>query len=79
MAHSLVRAIHASGLQHDTFKERIKVGNEQGWYKYPLGTNVPLVELLQEVLMCWDTLLFMLNHLRILRPVHFSYLIPRIV
>lgn len=63
---SLVHAIRASGLQRDTFKERIKVGNEQGWYKYPLGMNVPLVELLQEVLTCWEMLLFMLNRLRIL-------------
>ena len=78
-ARSLVRAIRASGLQRDAFKERIKVGNEQGWYKYPSGTNVPLVELLREVLMCWDMLLFMLNRLRILQPVRFSYLIPRIV
>ena len=72
-ARSLVCAIRASGLRHDTFQERIRVGNEHGWHKYPLGTKVPLVELLREVQMCWDMLLFMLNHLRILRPVHFSY------
>ena len=68
-AHSLVRAICASGLQHDTFQEQIKVGNEQGWYKYPPGMKVLLVELLCEVVTCWDMLLFLLNHLRILRLV----------
>ena len=70
--HSLVRAICASGLWHDTFQERIKVGNEQGWYKYPPEMKVPLVELLHEVVTRWDTLLFLLNRLRILRPVCLS-------
>ncbi|KIM56457.1 hypothetical protein SCLCIDRAFT_49656, partial [Scleroderma citrinum Foug A] len=65
---SLVCAIHASGLRCDTFWERIKVGNEQGWYKYPLEMKVPLVKLLHEVVTRWDTLLFLLNRLRILRP-----------
>ena len=72
-ARSLVRAIRASGLWCDAFQERIRVGNQHGWHKYPPGTKVLLVELLREVQMHWDMLLFMLNHLRILRPVRFSY------
>ena len=65
-ARSLVHAIHASGLRRDVFQERKRVGNEHGWHKYPPGTKVRLVKLLREVQMHWDTLLFMLNHLRIL-------------
>ena len=72
-ARSLVRAIRASGLWCDAFQERIRVGNQHGWHKYPPGTKVLLVELLREVQMHWDMLLFMLNRLRILRPVRFSY------
>ena len=71
-ARSLVCAIHASGLQRNTFQERIKVGNEQGWYKYLPEMKVPLVEPLHEVVTHWDTLLFLLNCLRILRPVCLS-------
>ena len=71
-ARSLVHAIRASGLWCNTFQERIKVGNEQGWYKYPPEMKVLLVELLHEVVTRWDTLLFLLNHLRILRLVCLS-------
>jgi len=71
-AHALVRAIHASGLRREAFQERIRVGNAQGWHKYPPATQVPLVELLHEVLTRWDTIFFLLNRLRILCPVCYS-------
>ena len=50
----LICAIHASGLQWDTFHERVKQGNCQGWHKWPVDTKVPFVELLCEVVTCWD-------------------------
>jgi len=71
-AHALVHAICASGLQREAFQEWIRVGNAQGWHKYPPATQVPLVELLREVLTCWDTIFFLLNRLRILCPVRYS-------
>ena len=49
---ALVHAIRASGLQCEAFQEWIRVGNAQGWHKYPPATQVPLVELLREVLTC---------------------------
>lgn len=67
----IVRTIRASGLRRDQFDDLVKTGNEKGWFQDAAGTVVviPEVQLLRDVPTRWDATLYMLNRLRVLRPV----------
>ena len=67
---SVVRAIRGSGMRRDTFKEVIKNGNANKWFKE--GSKVVVLkelELLRDVRTRWDSVYQMLNRLRELQPV----------
>ncbi|KIM64084.1 hypothetical protein SCLCIDRAFT_23712 [Scleroderma citrinum Foug A] len=48
-------------------KERIKVGNSQGWHKYPAKTVILAMELLRKVATCWHSQYLMVNCVQVLR------------
>lgn len=65
LARSIIRSIRASGKRREMFDTLIKDGNEKGWY----GCIVPLLQLLQDVKTRWDSVFYMIQRLRLLRPV----------
>ena len=69
-ARSVVRAIRGSGMRRDTFRDVIKNGNANKWFKE--GSKVVVLkelELLRDVRTRWDSVYRMLSRLRELRPV----------
>jgi hypothetical protein len=69
-ARSVVRAIRGSGMRRDTFRDVIKNGNANKWFKEgPKVVIVKELELLRDVRTRWDSVYAMLNRLRELRPV----------
>ena len=72
LARSVVRAIRASGMRRDAFKEVIENGNAKGWFQRgqdPESVQVADLQLLRDVRTRWDSVYRMLERLRIMRPV----------
>jgi len=76
LTHSVVNAIRALGSRREAFAHVIKDGNAEQWFKQgdPLKiVELKHLELLRSVRTQWDSVFYMLNQLRELRPVcHFS-------
>lgn len=72
-ARSVVRAIRASGKRRDDFLDAIKTGNDKDYFftdeQPPKNVELPELELLRDVRTRWDSVFFMLQRLRTLRPV----------
>lgn len=71
-AHGVVRAIRVSGKRRDAFDEMVKLGNTNKWFKVGNPAKVVMLkelQLLQDVRTRWDSIFFMLNRLREMRPV----------
>jgi hypothetical protein len=70
LGRTIVRAIRASGLRRDEFLNVIRTGNLQEWFKAPSGEveQIPELQLLRDVKTRWDSIYFMINRLRVLRP-----------
>ena len=71
-----VRGIRASGQRRDAFSATIQNGNEHGWFTNPATKEiikVPEYQLLRDVKTRWDSVYYMINRLRILRPVRHSH------
>jgi hypothetical protein len=73
LGHNIVHVLRSSGQRHDLFEDVICDGNAKGWF---LDDNVPpkpyefpLVQLLCDMVVRWDTLYYMVRRLRELRPV----------
>lgn len=66
-----VRGIRSSGLRRDQFSDIVKSGNEKGWFHRPSGDviKVPEKELIRDVSTRWDSTFYMINRLRVMRPV----------
>jgi hypothetical protein len=66
-----IHSICASGLRRDQFADMVKAGNARGWVHDLAGhpIQVPQKELIHDVVTRWDSTYYMLNCLRILRPV----------
>jgi hypothetical protein len=80
VARAAVRAIRETGERRLAFNSIIKSGNEKGWFKAE-GSSVPIrlkeLQLLRDVRTRWDSVYFMLNRLREMRPVWLLYLAHR--
>ncbi|OJA12309.1 hypothetical protein AZE42_10247 [Rhizopogon vesiculosus] len=67
LGHQTVKAIHASGQQHEEFVHLIESCNSSGLFKLEgKVVQVPQYQLLWDVSMRWDSTYFMINHLRAL-------------
>jgi hypothetical protein len=74
LGRNVVRVIRASGIRRDAFDEVINDGNRRGWFKARDGQPVKVqpLQLLRDVRTRWDSVFYMLNRLREMRPVRFS-------
>jgi hypothetical protein len=77
LGRNVVRIIRASGTRRDAFNEVIENGNARGWFVVgqPPNQNTITVkpkQLLRDVRTRWDSIYYMLNRLREMRPVRFS-------
>lgn len=72
VARAAVRAIRETSDRRSAFSGIIKSGNEKGWFKTE-GSSVPIrlkeLQLLRDVRTRWDSVYYMLNRLREMRPV----------
>ena len=78
LGRAVVRAIRASGARRDAFDDVIKTGNEKGWFREGTPPNqrsikVKQLQLLRDVSTRWDSVYYMLNRLREMRPVCLPY------
>jgi hypothetical protein len=73
LCRSTVRAVRASGGRRDHLAEVIADGNKKGWFKStedPAVTiQVKQLQLVRDMKVRWDSLYFMINRFRKLRPV----------
>lgn len=71
-ARAVVQVLRASGKRRDDFDKVIKDGNREGWFKQGQPSRVvqlkPL-QLLRDVCTRWDSVYYMLNRIRQMRPV----------
>ncbi|KIL57978.1 hypothetical protein M378DRAFT_188346 [Amanita muscaria Koide BX008] len=71
LGRTIVRIIRSSGQRRDAFDEHIRDGNAKGWFRHegsPTPVQLPLLQLLHDVRTRWDSVYFMIQRLRILRP-----------
>jgi hypothetical protein len=71
-ARGVVRAIRVSGKRRDAFDEMVKLGNTNKWFKVGNPAKVVMLkelQLLRDVRTRWDSIFFMFNRLREMRPV----------
>jgi len=72
LGHTVVRSIRASGLRRDSFDEVVKNGNAKNWFKSgtpPEVIKIQPLQLLRQVRTRWDSVYYMVNRLREMRPV----------
>ncbi|KIL54972.1 hypothetical protein M378DRAFT_18367 [Amanita muscaria Koide BX008] len=69
-ARKLVRLLRSSNQRKRGLQSLIEVGNERGWFSDSEGNviQVPALQPLQDVKTRWDSVYFMLQRLRALRP-----------
>jgi hypothetical protein len=73
----VVWAIRVSGKCRDAFDEIVKLGNTNKWFKVGNPSKVVmLMQLLQDVHTCWDSIFFMLNRLHKMHLVLLSLPMP---
>jgi hypothetical protein len=76
LARGAIRVIRVSGKRRDAFTDVVRHGNAKGWFKSGTPPKIVLVkelELLRDVRSRWDSVYFMVNRLREMRPVQFSF------
>jgi hypothetical protein len=74
LGRTVVRIIRASGTRRDAFDDVVATGNTKGWFKQGRPPNEKTVrlkqlQLLRDVRTRWDSVYYMLNRLREMRPV----------
>lgn len=76
LGRAVVRAIRASGTRREAFDDAIETGNAKNWFKDGKKTiRVKPLQLLRDVSTRWDSVYYMINRLREMRPVsHFSHI-----
>jgi len=72
----VVRKIRSSGQRREHFKSIIVEGNSKAHFTHPDGRAimVPILQLLRDVKTRWDSIYYMINRLRIMRPAIDSFL-----
>jgi hypothetical protein len=77
VARAAVRVIRETSERRTAFNGVIKSGNNNGWFKKE-GSSEPVqlkeLQLLRDVRTRWDSVYYMLNRLREMRPVWLRYL-----
>ena len=68
LGRQIVKAIRASSLRRDAFTRVVRAGTSTGLF------NVPDYQLLRDVNTRWDLVYYMINRLRVMRPVSFLFL-----
>jgi hypothetical protein len=70
LGRAVVRAIRASGSRREAFDDVIVTGNAKNWFKDGGETiQVKPLQLLRDVSTRWDSVYYMINRLREMRPV----------
>jgi hypothetical protein len=72
LGRTVVRSIRASGLRRDSFDEVVINGNAKQWFKAgtpPQVVKIQPLQLLRQVRTRWDSVYYMANRLREMRPV----------
>ncbi len=72
LGRTVVRSIRASGLRRDSFDDVVKNGNTKNWFKVgnpPKVVKLLPLQLLRQVRTRWDSVYYMVNRLREMRPV----------
>ena len=73
LGHNIVHILQSSGQRRDLFEDVIHDGNAKGWFLddnvFPKPYELPLVQLLCDMVVRWDTLYYMVRCLPELRPV----------
>lgn len=76
LGRNIVRVLRSSGQRRDLFEDIIRDGNAKGWFLDddvpPKPYELPLVQLLRDMVVRWDTLYYMVRRLRELRPVRLN-------
>ena len=75
LGRAVVRAIRASGARREAFDDVIQNGNAKHWFKDgETIIEVKSLQLLRDVSTRWDSVYYMINRLREMRPVsHFNH------
>ena len=72
LGRNIVRVLRNSGQRHDLFDDIVQDGNEKEWIQAgdpPVTVELPLVQLLRDIITRWDTVYYMVRRLHEMRPV----------
>ena len=72
LGRNIVRVLRSSGQRRDLFDDIVQDGNVKGWFQAgtpPEHIQLPLVQLLRDMITRWDTVFYMVRRLREMRPV----------
>ena len=72
LGREVVRSIRVSGKRREGFEDTISDGNKKGWFKMgqpPQPVQLKQLQLLRDVRSRWDSVYYLLNRLREMRPV----------
>jgi hypothetical protein len=72
LGRNIVRVLRNSGQQCDLFDDIVQDGNDKEWFQVgdpPVTVELPLVQLLRDIITRWDTVYYMVRRLREMRPV----------
>lgn len=72
LGRNIVRVLQNSGQRRDLFDDIVRDGNDKEWFQVgdpPVTVELPLVQLLRDIITRWDTVYYMVRRLREMRPV----------
>ena|ERR1700727_1301091 len=69
---NIVRVLRNLGQRRDLFDDIVRDGNDKEWFQVgdpPVTVELPLVQLLRDIITRWDTVYYMVRRLCEMRPV----------
>jgi hypothetical protein len=72
LGRNIVRVLRNSGQRRDLFDDIVRDGNDKEWFQVgdpPVTVELPLVQLLRDIITRWDTVYYMVRRLHEMRPV----------